>query len=58
MNGERCTIASMRNAILLLVLAAVSAGCGHRGPLYLPKPKPDAHQPAPPPAPDEKKPGA
>ena len=38
-------------ALLPLILLAVLAGCGHKGPLYLPKPKPDAKKPAAPPAP-------
>jgi predicted small lipoprotein YifL len=47
----------MRTAILLAVLAVLLAGCGYRGPLYLPKSKPEAQKPAPkPPAePAEKK---
>ena len=42
---------SMR-ALHLLIVLAMLAGCGHKGPLYLPKPQPDAKkpaQPAPPP---------
>ena len=48
----------MRAAICLLVLAALLAGCGYKGPLYLPKPKPGAQTPAQKPAPgqDDKKP--
>ena len=41
---------SMR-ALLPLILLAVLAGCGHKGPLYLPKPKPDAKKPVAQPAP-------
>lgn len=28
------------------MLAFVCAGCGYKGPLYVPKPKPDAQKPA------------
>jgi len=47
----------MRAAIFLVVLAVLFSGCGYKGPLYLPKPKPDASKPAPKPVPeqDEKK---
>ena len=40
---------SMR-ALHLLIVLAMLAGCGHKGPLYLPKPdeKKPAAQPAPP----------
>jgi predicted small lipoprotein YifL len=38
-------------ALLPLIVLAMLAGCGHKGPLYLPKPKPDAKKPAAPPAP-------
>jgi predicted small lipoprotein YifL len=43
----------------MLIALAVLAGCGYKAPLYLPKPKPGAQQPATPPAPqqEEKKPG-
>jgi len=30
-----------------ILLAMAIAGCGHKGPLTLPKPKPDAQKPAP-----------
>lgn len=43
-------------ALHLLIVLALLAGCGHKGPLYLPKPKPDAKkpaQPAPPPQPQK-----
>jgi len=30
-----------------ILLALAIAGCGHKGPLTLPKPKPDAQKPAP-----------
>jgi predicted small lipoprotein YifL len=48
----------MRALISLIALAALLAACGYKGPLYLPKPKPEAQKPAPPPAPqqDDKKP--
>jgi predicted small lipoprotein YifL len=37
---------------LLLVAAALSImGCGYKGPLYLPKPKPEVQKPASTPAP-------
>ena len=47
----------MRALISLIALAALLVACGYKGPLYLPKPKPEAQKPAPPPAsqPDEKK---
>jgi predicted small lipoprotein YifL len=47
----------MRAAICLLACSLLFAGCGYRGPLYLPKSKPEAQKPAPkPPAePAEKK---
>ncbi|MDH5535230.1 MAG: lipoprotein [Betaproteobacteria bacterium] len=41
--------------MLLIVLAAVVTACGYKGPLYLPKPKPEAQQPAPAATPEEKK---
>ena len=50
MNGERCTIPPMRAAIGLIVLAVLFAGCGYKGPLTLPKPKPEAQKPAATPA--------
>jgi predicted small lipoprotein YifL len=40
----------MRAALSLIVLACAIAGCGYKGPLYMPKPKPEAQKPAPPPA--------
>jgi len=48
----------MRPLLLLMALAVLLAGCGYKGPLYLPKPKPDAQKPAvkPAPAPVENKP--
>lgn len=50
----------MRVLQYLIALAVLLAGCGYKGPLYLPKPKPGAQQPATPPAPqqEEKKPDA
>jgi predicted small lipoprotein YifL len=44
-------------ALLPLIVLAMLAGCGHKGPLYLPKPKPEAKKPADPPAaaPQQKK---
>ena len=46
----------MRAALFLIALALSAAGCGYKGPLYLPKPKPEAQKPAPPSAaqPDER----
>jgi predicted small lipoprotein YifL len=44
----------MRALLLLIAIAALSAGCGYKGPLYLPKPKPEAQKkPATPPAAQE-----
>jgi len=40
----------MRSPLPFLILTALLAGCGYKGPLYLPKPKPEAQQPAKPPA--------
>ena len=40
----------MRAAIFLVVLAVLCSGCGYKGPLYLPKPKPEASKPASKPA--------
>jgi predicted small lipoprotein YifL len=40
----------MRATVSLIVLALSIAGCGYKGPLYHPKPKPEAQKPAPPPA--------
>jgi predicted small lipoprotein YifL len=37
----------MRALLPLIALAVLLAGCGHKGPLYLPKPKPDAQKPGP-----------
>jgi len=50
----------MRHFIPLIVLASMLAGCGYKGPLYLPKDKPSRTQkpaaPAPqtPPEPEKK----
>ncbi|MGH8633542.1 MAG: LPS translocon maturation chaperone LptM [Burkholderiales bacterium] len=48
----------MRPLLSLIALAVLLAGCGHKGPLTLPKPKPGAQTPAQKPAPaqDDKKP--
>jgi len=41
----------MRPAISLIVLAVLLAGCGYKGPLYIPKSTPEAQKPASKPAP-------
>ena len=48
----------MRPLLLLMALAVLLAGCGYKGPLYLPKPKPEAQKPdlKPAPAQDDVKP--
>jgi predicted small lipoprotein YifL len=48
----------MRAPLLLIAFTVLLAGCGYKGPLYLPKSKPEAPAPAPAPAPeqDDKKP--
>ncbi len=51
----RFTPPSMRAALISIVLAAVVTACGYKGPLYLPKPKPEAQRPAPAATPEEKK---
>jgi len=38
----------MRAVVLLIASALIVAGCGYKGPLVLPKPKPEAKKPAPP----------
>lgn len=43
----------MRDTLILILLAALLTGCGYKGPLYLPKPKPEASKPAPNPAPEQ-----
>lgn len=50
----------MRNTLISLFASALLVGCGYKGPLYLPKPKPDVKQPAAQPAPaqDDRKPDA
>jgi predicted small lipoprotein YifL len=48
----------MRAPLLLIVLVSMLAGCGYKGPLYLPKPNPDAKKPAAPPAPPAQQPKA
>ncbi len=40
----------MRMPLALVVLVALLAGCGHKGPLYLPDSKPGAQKPAAKPA--------
>jgi predicted small lipoprotein YifL len=43
----------MRVLLTLIVLAALLAACGYKGPLYLPPPEePEAQKPAPQPAPE------
>ena len=48
----------MRLLLSLIALAVLLAGCGYKGSLYLPKPKPGAQTAAPTPASgqDDKKP--
>lgn len=52
----------MRDSLILFLAAALLAGCGYKGPLYLPgskaESKPEAQKPAakPAPQPEEKKP--
>ncbi|MGH6628698.1 MAG: LPS translocon maturation chaperone LptM [Burkholderiales bacterium] len=50
----------MRDTLIPILVAALLAGCGYKGPLYLPKPKPEASKPAPQPVQeqDEKKSGS
>lgn len=36
----------MRAVVFLLALAVMLAACGYKGPLYIPKPGPEAQQPA------------
>ena len=52
--GLPFTILPMRALLALIALAVLLAGCGNKGPLYLPKPKPGAQKPGEPtPAPPE-----
>lgn len=44
----------MRAVVSMLAIAAMLAACGYKGPLYMPKPKPEARQPAPDPKPQQK----
>ena len=37
----------MRAVVSLLIAILFLAGCGYKGPLYLPKPKPEAQRSAP-----------
>jgi predicted small lipoprotein YifL len=52
----------MRDSLILFLAAALLAGCGYKGPLYLPESKtgskPETQKPAakPAPQPEEKKP--
>lgn len=48
----------MRAAICLALLAVLSTGCGNKGPLYLPKSKPEAQKPAQKPAAPQPQPDA
>lgn len=45
----------MRAPFMLIILAALLAACGYKGPLYLPPEKPEAQAPAPQPAPENEK---
>lgn len=47
----------MRALLPMIVCALLVAGCGYKGPLYLPQSKPEAQKPAarPAPAQEEKK---
>ena len=45
----------MRAALSLLVLLSLLAACGYKGPLYLPKPKPEPQATPAPPADGTKK---
>lgn len=42
----------MRIIVLIAGLIFLIAGCGNKGPLYLPTSKPQAQKPVPPPAPE------
>ena len=51
--GGRVSLLHVMRLAASLVLAGVLLGaCGYKGPLYLPKPKPEAQRPAPAAAPD------
>jgi predicted small lipoprotein YifL len=54
-NGLPLTIAVMRTWIPMIVCALLVSACGYKGPLVLPKPKPEAQQPVPANAPPPKK---
>ena len=43
----------MRALLPLIVIASMLAGCGYKGPLYLPKPKAEAKKAASPPSPPQ-----
>jgi predicted small lipoprotein YifL len=45
----------MRAIVSSLVLLSLLAACGYKGPLFLPKPKPEAQTTTPAPAQDPKK---
>ncbi|HET9404968.1 MAG TPA: lipoprotein, partial [Burkholderiales bacterium] len=47
------TILPMRALLPMIVCALLVAGCGYKGPLYLPKPKSEASKPTPKPAPEQ-----
>jgi predicted small lipoprotein YifL len=55
------TFLPMRALLALLTAVTLAAGCGYKGPLYLPDSKPAPKKPAvkkPPPQQEEKKPDA
>ena len=43
----------MRDTLIPILVVALLAGCGYKGPLYIPKPKPEAQKPASKPAPTQ-----
>ena len=47
-DGLPFTIHPMRALLPLIALAVLLAGCGTKGPLYLPKPKPGTQKPGEP----------
>jgi len=53
------TYGRVRAGVLMLAIAAALAGCGYKGPLYLPSSKPGATKPIPmpPPGPERPVPG-